>query len=95
MNQAYLFAHFREISTPEGEQLRFGLSRDGFHWEQLNDGHPLLWAYYGEKGVRDFTITRSKIDGRFYILATDLSLAYTMRQRRDNFWYWEIGRAHV
>lgn len=88
MKQAYLFAHFREISTPEGEQLRFALSRDGFHWEQLNDGHPVLWAYYGMKGVRDFTITRSKLDGRFYILATDLSLAYTMRQRRQNFWHW-------
>ncbi len=88
MDRAYLFAHFREISTPEGEQLRFGLSRDGFHWEQLNDGHPLLWAYYGEKGVRDFTITRSKLDGKFYILATDLCLAYSMRAHRENFWHW-------
>ena len=86
MQQAYLFVHFREMCTPDGEQLRFALSRDGFHWEAVNDGRPLLWAYYGDKGVRDFTIVRSRIDGRFYILATDLSLAYTMRTHREGFW---------
>ena len=86
MQQAYLFVHFREMCTPDGEQLRFALSRDGFHWEAVNEGRPLLWAYYGDKGVRDFTIVRSRIDGRFYILATDLSLAYTMRAHREGFW---------
>jgi len=86
MSQAYLFVHFREMSTPDGEQVRFGLSLDGFHWEAVNDGRPLMWAYYGEKGVRDFTIIRSQLDGMFYILATDLSLAYTMRLDRKNFW---------
>lgn len=87
MSQAYLFVHFREISTPEGEQPRFGLSLDGFHWESVNDGRPLLWAYYGDKGVRDFTIVRSKLDNKFYILATDLSLAYSMRKYgRKAFW---------
>ena len=29
MQQAYLFVHFREMCTPDGEQLRFALSRDG------------------------------------------------------------------
>ena len=28
--QAYLFVHFREKSTPDGEQVHFGLSKDGF-----------------------------------------------------------------
>ena len=28
--QAYLFVHFRERTTPDGEQVYFGLSRDGF-----------------------------------------------------------------
>ena len=86
MKQNYLFVHFREISTPEGEQVRFGLSRDGFNWESVNDGRPLMWAYYGDKGVRDFTIIRSKLDGKFYILATDLSLAYSVRAYRPDFW---------
>ena len=72
--QAYLFVHFREKTTPDGEQVYFGVSRDGFHWEALNGGRPVLWAYYGDRGVRDFTITRSRLDGKFYIFATDLSL---------------------
>ena len=37
MQQAYLFVHFREMCTPDGEQLRFALSRDGFHWEAVNE----------------------------------------------------------
>lgn len=28
---AYLFVHFRERKTPDGEQVYFGLSRDGFN----------------------------------------------------------------
>ena len=38
MAQAYLFVHFREKTTPDGEQVYFGISRDGFHWEAVNDG---------------------------------------------------------
>ena len=40
MAQAYLFVHFREKTTPDGEQVYFGISRDGFHWEAINDGAP-------------------------------------------------------
>lgn len=31
MAPAYLFVHFREKTTPAGEQVYFGISRDGFH----------------------------------------------------------------
>ena len=48
MAQAYLFVHFREKTTPDGEQVYFGISRDGFHWEAVNDGAPVLWAYSGK-----------------------------------------------
>ena len=89
--QAYLFVHFREKATPDGEQVYFGVSRDGFHWEALNGGRPVLWAYYGDRGVRDFTITRSRLDGKFYIFATDLSLSYGMRGKYHHSWE-EIGR---
>ena len=89
--QAYLFVHFRERTTPDGEQVYFGLSTDGFHWEAVNGGCPVLWAYYGDKGVRDFTITRCKEDGKFYIFATDLSLSYGMRNQYHHSWE-EIGR---
>lgn len=89
--QAYLFVHFREKTTPDGEQVYFGLSRDGFQWEEVNHGAPVLWAYYGDKGVRDFTITRCRENGKFYIFATDLSLSYGMRNQYHNSWA-EIGK---
>ena len=76
---AYLFVHFKEKRTPDGEQVYFGLSRDGFTWEAVNGGQPVLWAFYGDKGVRDHTIVRNQADGKYHILATDLSLAYGMR----------------
>lgn len=82
---AYLFVHFKEKRTPDGEQVYFGISRDGFHWDQVNDGMPVLWSYEGDKGVRDFTITRTK-DNKFVILATDLSLSYGMPYQYENSW---------
>ena len=82
----YLFVHFREKTSPEGEQVYFALSRDGFHWEALNGGHPILWAYYGDHGVRDMTVIRSRADGRFHIFATDLSLSYGMRGKYGHSW---------
>lgn len=89
--QAYLFVHFREKETPDGEQVYFGLSRDGFTWETVNHGQPVLWAYYGDKGVRDFTITRCAKTGKYYIFATDLSLSYGMKNQYRHSWD-EISR---
>ena len=83
---AYLFVHFREKTSPEGEQVYFGVSRDGFKWEEVNGGQPVLWAYYGDKGVRDHTITYCKHTGKYVILATDLSLSYGMRSVYDHSW---------
>jgi hypothetical protein len=88
--QAYLFVHFKEKRTPDGEQVYFGISKDGFRWEEVNNGNPVLWSYCGDKGVRDFTITRTK-EGKFVILATDLSLAYGMPNQYNNSWE-EISR---
>lgn len=84
--QNYLFVHFREKTSPDGEQVYFAISRDGFHWEALNDGQPVLWAYYGDHGVRDMTICRDKATGRFHIFATDLSLSYGMRGKYNQSW---------
>ena len=72
----YLFAHFREKRTPDGEQVHFALSRDGYNWESINEGRPVLWAMKGEKGVRDFALARGS-DGVVRLLATDLSLSYS------------------
>ena len=82
----YLFVHFKERRTPEGEQVYFGLSKDGYTWEAVNGGNPVLWSMIGEKGVRDCTIIRSD-NGKFYIIATDLSLSYNMRTVYHNSWH--------
>ncbi|MBQ9251068.1 MAG: glycoside hydrolase family 43 protein [Clostridia bacterium] len=82
----YLFVHFRETTSPEGEQVYFAISRDGFTWEALNDGQPILWAYYGDHGVRDMTIVRDRHTGRVHIFATDLSLSYGMRGKYRHSW---------
>lgn len=83
--QHYLFVHFKEKRTPDGEQIYFAISRDGFKWEAVNDGQPVLWAMINEKGVRDATIVRAN-NGKFYIIATDLSLSYNMRTTYQNSW---------
>lgn len=47
---AYLFVHFKEMEEPEGEQVYFGLSRDGFSWEEVNGGQPVLVSTLGDRG---------------------------------------------
>ena len=47
----YLFAHFKEKITPDGEQVYFAVSRDGYNWEKVNNGKPILTAKLGEKGL--------------------------------------------
>ncbi len=84
-DRAYLFVHFREKSTPDGEQVYFGLSRDGFHWEKVNEGRPVLWSHLGEQGVRDCTIIRGD-DGIYRIFATDLSLARNFKSKYNAHW---------
>lgn len=83
--EAYLFVHFKEKFTPDGEQVYFGLSRDGFSWESVNNGQPILESTMGDEGVRDFTITRT-VDERFIIMATDLGLANHFAGKYRNSW---------
>jgi hypothetical protein len=85
MKQGYLFVHFKEKKTPDGEQVYFGLSSDGFNWRALNGGLPVLWSFKGDLGVRDMTVLRAK-DGIYRIFATDLSLAYGMPGKYKNSW---------
>ncbi|MBP1966740.1 LamG-like jellyroll fold domain-containing protein [Paenibacillus aceris] len=72
--KGYLFAHFTGESAT-GEQIYFGSSKDGLHWQNLNDGEAVLTSDIGEKGVRDPYILRSAEGDKFYILATDLRIA--------------------
>ncbi len=74
MNMPYLFSHFREKNTPDGEQVYFAISRNGIHWDAVNNGCPVLICTKGEKGCRDIEIARLHTGG-FVIIATDLCLA--------------------
>ncbi len=82
---AYLFSHFREKITPDGEQVYFALSKDGFNWTQLNNGEPILTSTMGEKGCRDIEVIRLE-SGGFVILTTDLSIAYRMDENYQVNW---------
>jgi len=82
---AYLFVHFKEKTTEDGEQVYFAISQDGLSWEQVNGGEPVLWSTQGERGVRDHTIVRTK-QGKFYILSTDLSLARSFKTTYKGSW---------
>lgn len=39
-----------------------------------------------KKGARDFTITHCKYTNKYYIVATDLSLSYCMRNEYEHDW---------
>ena len=69
---AYLFAYFKGDPLPDGEQIYFAISKDGFHWTDLNSGKPILTSTLGDKGLRDPFILRSHDDSKFYLIATDL-----------------------
>ena len=67
----YLFVHFKEKLTPDGEQVYFAKSKDGYYWNEVNDGNPVLSAHLGECGCRDVEIIRLKNNG-FVIFTTDI-----------------------
>lgn len=81
----YLFAHFKEKITPDGEQVYFGISKDGLNWEQVNSGNPVLTATLGEKGCRDIEIIRLHTGG-FVVLTTDLCIVYRMDENYNVDW---------
>ncbi len=79
---AYLFTHFLgDECDPDHEQIYFSVSQNGTDWVTLNNKKPILKSELGEKGVRDPHIIRG-VDGRFFIIATDLSI-YNRRNDPD------------
>lgn len=72
--EKYLFVHFTGESE-HGEQIYFSLSEDGLHWNDLNNGQPVLVSKIGEMGVRDPFLIRDKKKNCFYLIATDLRIA--------------------
>ena len=81
----YLFSHFKEKLTPDGEQVYFALSRDGYHWEPFHGGAPVLTCTKGAGGCRDITLVKLR-EGGYVILATDLCIVHRMDERHNVDW---------
>lgn len=69
----YLFAYFSN-NSPEGEQLRYAISEDGFNYSPLNAGNPVISSekIALKKGIRDPHITRAQDGKTFYMVCTDM-----------------------
>ena len=81
----YLFVHFREKLTVDGEQVHFAVSSDGYRWQALNGGKPILTCDKGDGGCRDIEIVRLK-NGGFVLIATDLCIVRHMDENHNVDW---------
>lgn len=71
--KAYLFVYFTGNSKSE-EQIRFALSKDGYHYQALNHNQPVIASstISSTGGVRDPHILRGADGKTFYMVATDM-----------------------
>ena len=84
---AYLFTHFKGTQkTPDDEQVYFAVSKDGYKWQNLNGGKPVLRSTLGEGGVRDPHILRSHDGKKFFLIATDLYIYGKWTESKEG-WY--------
>ena len=81
----YLFAHFREKLTPDGEQIYFAVSKNGYDFTAVNDGNPVITCDKGEMGCRDIDVIRTK-DNSFVFIATDLCIVNRMDENHNVNW---------
>ncbi len=81
----YLCVHFKEKLTSDGEQVYFAVSKNGYDWEKISNGEPILNAKLSEKGCRDIEIIRHK-NGEFIILTTDLCIVRRMDENGNIDW---------
>ena len=83
----YLFVHFIG-EEKDGEQIYFSISRDGLHWNDLNNKRPVLYSRIGTAGVRDPYPVRDPRNGKVYLIATDLRIeaghGWTQAQERGS-----------
>lgn len=70
----YIFAYFPYTKTKD-ERIYFGISEDGLNFSALNNGQFVLESTLGTHGLRDPFIIRSPEGDRFYLIATDLTVA--------------------
>ena len=70
MFNKYLFCYFTG-NEPENESVHFAVSKDGYHFDALNDNKKIITQTLGKKCCRDPFIFRDE-DGTFHIIATDM-----------------------
>ena len=70
---SYLFAYFSG-NHPDGEQVRYAISEDGYNYRALNGGRPIVASdtIALKKSVRDPHIIRSQDGKTFYMVLTDM-----------------------
>lgn len=70
---SYLFAFFSN-NSPNGEQIRYALSDDGFNYTSLNEGRPVVASdtIALKKSIRDPHILRAQDGKTFYMVLTDM-----------------------
>ena len=66
----YLFCYFTG-NEPENESIHFAVSKDGYHFDALNNNEKVITQTLGKRCCRDPFIMRGE-DGVFRILATDM-----------------------
>lgn len=81
----YLFAHFREKLTPDGEQIHLAVSKNGYDFTAVNGSKPIITCDKGEMGCRDIDVIRLK-DNSFVFIATDLCIVNRMDENHDVNW---------
>lgn len=74
-DEAYVWAFFTGEGVG-GEKISLAASKgnDALDWNTLNNGTPIFTSEFGEKGLRDPFIMKSKDGDKFYMLATDLKI---------------------
>ena len=69
--EAYIFPFF---PSNHEEQVYLAAGKDPLHFEDLNNGKPVLLPTVGNLGIRDPYILRSHEGDKFYLIATDLKV---------------------
>ncbi|MBN2165453.1 MAG: glycoside hydrolase family 43 protein [Marinilabiliaceae bacterium] len=69
----YLFAYFSN-NSPDGEQIRFAISEDGFNYKPLNEGEPVIGSdtVAIKHGIRDPHLLRGEDGKTFLMVGTDM-----------------------
>ncbi|TWR25696.1 family 43 glycosylhydrolase [Mucilaginibacter pallidiroseus] len=70
----YLFTYFNGEGSQQ-EAIRFALSKDGYHFNAINQNKPIIVPATGSSsgGVRDPHILRAEDGKTFYMVATDMN----------------------